>query len=106
MKPFDQESQQEARAHAMHAALELHTVSAGLEESVQQDQPEDQVVVHWGDILPWLADALASKRSWVEDFAADQLVISRDFHEVLCAYRRYRGHLGRPAADLPVDRAA
>ena len=66
----------------------------------------DQVTVCWGDILPWLIDAIESKRSWVQDFDGDRVQISRDFHDVICAYRNYRGNLGRPDAKLPIDKAA
>lgn len=66
----------------------------------------EQVTVHWGDILPWLVDAIESKRSWVRDFDADQVVISRDLHNVICAYRHYRGNLDRPNTEVPVEKAA
>jgi len=66
----------------------------------------DHVTVCWGDILPWLVDAIQSKRSWVHDFDGDRIQISRDLHDVICAYRHYRGNLGRPAENIPIDKAA
>ena len=66
----------------------------------------EHVTVCWGDILPWLIDAIESKRSWVHDFDGDRVQISRDFHAVICAYRNYRGNLDRPDANLPIDKAA
>jgi hypothetical protein len=47
-----------------------------------------------GDILPLLADAVASNRTWLTDFEADEITISSDLHDVLQAYRHFR----RPVA--------
>jgi hypothetical protein len=47
-----------------------------------------------GDILPLLADAVASNRTWLADFEADEITISSDLHDVLQAYRHFR----RPVA--------
>lgn len=47
-----------------------------------------------GDILPLLADAVANQRTWLTDFADDELEISADLHDVLQAYRHFR----RPGA--------
>ena len=52
------------------------------------------VRVALGDILPLLADAVASNRTWLTDFAADEVTISSDLHDVLQAYRHFR----RPGA--------
>ena len=84
--------------------MSYQQASSPASETSQPDS--DKVTVYWGDILPLLADAVKSKRSWVQDFDGDQVVISRDFHEVLCAYRRYRGNLSRPDSNLQVDKAA
>jgi len=106
MKQFGREEKQRLLDDATNVALSVHQVAASGTETVQQDQGKDQVTVYWGDILPWLADALESKRSWMQDFDMDKVVISKDFHEVLCAYRRYRGNLDRPDANHPVTKAA
>ena len=106
MKQFEQEEKQRLLNDAADVALSVHQVATAATGTVQQDQEKDQVTVYWGDILPWLADALESKRSWMQDFDMDKVVISRDFHEVLCAYRRYRGNLDRPDANHPVRKAA
>jgi len=55
---------------------------------------EATVRVTLGEILPILADALAGNRTWLRDFAADEIEISSDLHEVLQAYRDFR----RPGA--------
>ncbi|OHB78267.1 MAG: hypothetical protein A2W31_04675 [Planctomycetes bacterium RBG_16_64_10] len=47
-----------------------------------------------GEILPLLADAVHSRRTWLRDFADDDLTISTDLYEVLLAYQHYR----RPSA--------
>jgi hypothetical protein len=57
--------------------------------------PRDNTVrVALGDVLPLLADAVASNRTWLTDFAADEIEISSDLHDVLQAYRHFR----RPSA--------
>ena len=59
------------------------------------EQPVAQGVrVSLGEILPLLADAVASNRTWLTDFEADEMTISSDLHDVLQAYRHFR----RPGA--------
>ena len=55
---------------------------------------EDLVQVRLGEILPLLADAVRSQRTWLRDFEDDQVTISTDLHEVLMAYQ----HCRRPSA--------
>lgn len=43
-----------------------------------------------GEILPLLADAVASRRTWLTDFEQDEVTISTDLYEVLMAYQYYR----------------
>lgn len=52
------------------------------------------VRVALGEILPLLTDAVASNRTWLTDFEADEVTISTDLHDVLQAYRHFR----RPGA--------
>ena len=54
----------------------------------------DTVTVTLGDVLPLLADAVASNRTWLTDFADDEVTITADLHDVLQAYRHFR----RPGA--------
>ena len=53
-----------------------------------------QVTISLGEVLPLLADAANSKRTWLEDFETDEVTISTDLYEVLMAYQYYR----RPSA--------
>jgi hypothetical protein len=62
--------------------------------SVMAAPRENAVRVTLGEVLPLLADAVASQRTWLTDFAADEIEISADLHDVLQAYRHFR----RPGA--------
>lgn len=53
-----------------------------------------QVTVSVGEVLPLLAHAVASQRTWLKDFADDEISISADLYEVLLAYQYYH----RPSA--------
>ena len=55
---------------------------------------DNRVTVSVGEVLPLLADALASRRTWLRDFDEDEMTISADLYEVLMAYRYFR----RPSA--------
>jgi hypothetical protein len=55
---------------------------------------ENAVRIPLGDVLPLLADAVASNRTWLTDFADDEIEISSDLNDVLQAYRHFR----RPSA--------
>jgi hypothetical protein len=59
---------------------------------LQESKPT--VTVQLGEILPLLADAVQSDRTWLRDFADDEVTISMDLYEVLLAYQYYR----RPVA--------
>jgi hypothetical protein len=48
------------------------------------------ITVNAGEVLPLLADAVASKRTWLSDFEDDEITISADLYEVLLAYKYYR----------------
>jgi hypothetical protein len=45
-------------------------------------------------VLPLLADAVASDRTWLKDFADEEIAVSPDLYDVLQAYRHFR----RPGA--------
>ena len=53
-----------------------------------------RVRVPLNEILPLLVDAVQSKRTWLRDFADDEVTISTDLYEVILAYQHYR----RPSA--------
>jgi len=67
---------------------ETQTAGSVLQES------KVTVTVPLGEILPLLADAFQSDRTWLRDFANDEVTISMDLYEVLLAYQYYR----RPVA--------
>lgn len=48
------------------------------------------VTVELSEVLPLLADAVASQRTWLSDFERDEITISADLYEVLLAYQYYR----------------
>ena len=48
------------------------------------------VTVELSEVLPLLADAVASRRTWLSDFESDEITISADLYEVLLAYQYYR----------------
>jgi hypothetical protein len=48
------------------------------------------VTVNLGEVLPLLADAVASRRTWLGDFEDDEITISADLYEVLLAYQYFR----------------
>jgi hypothetical protein len=63
-------------------------------EALTPDQARPTVTLPLTDVLPLLADAVASERTWLQDFADDQVTISTDLYEVILAYQHYR----RPSA--------
>jgi hypothetical protein len=52
------------------------------------------VTVPLGEVLPLLADAVTSRRTWLRDFSHDEITISADLYEVILAYQ----HHIRPSA--------
>ncbi|WP_442483842.1 hypothetical protein [Aeoliella sp. SH292] len=54
---------------------------------------QDSVTLRAEEIIPLLADAYNSRRTWLGDFADDEVTISSDLYEVLVAYRFFN----RPA---------
>jgi hypothetical protein len=64
------------------------------EQSTGISEARQTVTIPIGDILPLLADAVQSKRTWLRDFKDDEVTISMDLYEVILAYQHYR----RPSA--------
>ena len=60
----------------------------------QAKQARETVTVQLSEVLPLLADAVLSERTWLRDFADDEMTISMDLYEVILAYKHYR----RPSA--------
>jgi len=52
------------------------------------------VNVRLGEVLPLLAEAVRSERTWLCDFEQEEITISTDLYEVILAYQYYR----RPSA--------
>ena len=52
------------------------------------------VTLSAAEVLPLLADAVRSERTWLHDFDNDEITISSDLYDVLMAYQ----HFQRPGA--------
>ena len=48
------------------------------------------VKIPLGEIFPLLADAVRGDRTWLGDFADDEITISGDLYEVILAYQHYK----------------
>ncbi len=59
-------------------------------ESQAATLPEPAVNVSFGEITEILADASRTGRTWLQDFADDEVQISPDLYEILCSYRHLR----------------
>ena len=64
------------------------------EPSAASKTIDGTVTVPFGRIMPLLAEAAESKRTWLEDFGDDEVTISEDLYEVILAYQHFR----RPSA--------
>lgn len=62
--------------------------------ATETKQSRETVRVPLVEILPLLADAVQSERTWLRDFEDDEISISMDLYEVILAYQHYR----RPSA--------
>jgi hypothetical protein len=62
--------------------------------AIADGKARDTINVPLTEVLPLLADAVRSDRTWLRDFADDEVNISMDLYEVLLAYQHYR----RPSA--------
>ncbi|HTQ39185.1 MAG TPA: hypothetical protein VMJ32_09150 [Pirellulales bacterium] len=62
--------------------------------AVHSHAASQTVTVPLAEILPLLADAANSRRTWLKDFAGDDVTISADLYEVILAYQ----HHIRPSA--------
>jgi len=63
-------------------------------DAAEASAPRQTVTVPLMEVLPLLADAVNSQRTWLRDFEDDELTVSMDLYEVLLAYQHYR----RPSA--------
>jgi hypothetical protein len=62
--------------------------------ATQTNPARETITVPLGEIAPLLADAIQSERTWLGDFAEDEVTISTDLYEVILAYQHFR----RPSA--------
>lgn len=80
-------------AHKLRIYRGPHDEAVAPSTSVHMSGPR-QVTVSVGEVLPLLADAVASQRTWLQDFEDDEITVSADLYEVLLAYQYFR----RPSA--------
>lgn len=59
-------------------------------ESIVKKPAGETVRVPLSEIIPLLADAVRSRRTWLRDFEDDEITISMDLYEVILAYQYYR----------------
>jgi hypothetical protein len=62
----------------------------GAEEPETLTLPEPEVSMKLGELTRILADAMIWDRTWVADFADDDIRISADLYEVLTTYAQLR----------------
>lgn len=63
-------------------------------EVTQSGRKRDTCTIPLMEVLPLLADAVQSQRTWLRDFKDDEVTISMDLYEVILAYQHFR----RPSA--------
>ena len=63
--------------------------SVAAQSPVEAEPQSDRVTVPLSDVFPLLMDAVRSERTWLRDFADDEITISSDLYEVLLAYQHY-----------------
>ena len=76
------------------ARLRIYYGPDGDQAAADRPQQQQTVTLPLADIVPLLADAVRSERTWLNDFAADEITISTDLYEVILAYQ----HCRRPSA--------
>ncbi len=78
-----------ARRYKVYYGPESETTALKSHKAASQT-----VTVSLGEVLPLLADAVNSRRTWLKDFSNDDITISADLYEVILAYQ----HHIRPSA--------
>jgi hypothetical protein len=66
----------------------------GGNETSPERAARDTMTLPLSDVFPLLADAVASKRTWLSDFSDDEITIPTDLYELILAYQ----HFHRPTA--------
>jgi hypothetical protein len=80
--------------HAHQLRVYYGPQEEGNQTATQLHSRRQTVAVPLMEVLPLLADAVQSERTWLQDFSDDEITISMDLYEVLLAYQHYR----RPSA--------
>ena len=62
----------------------------GADEPESLSFPEPEVSIKLGELTRILADAIIWDRTWISDFAEDDIRISSDLFEVLSSYAHLR----------------
>lgn len=57
--------------------------------SIPLSARQDHIKVPLREVIETLADAVNSRRGWLQDFGDDEITISTDLYEVLLAYQHY-----------------
>lgn len=52
-------------------------------------EKREQVSIPLSDVFPLLADAVVSQRTWLNDFADEEIAIPTDLYELILAYQYY-----------------
>lgn len=67
-----------------------HRLKMFLGEAPVETTAATGITVTLREISTVLAEAVASRRTWLQDFADDPIQIPNDLYDVLVAYRRLR----------------
>ena len=59
-------------------------------DTIAHKPAKETVSVPLAELIPLLADAVRSRRTWLRDFEDDEITISMDLYEVILAYQYYR----------------
>ena len=54
-----------------------------------QEPERTRISVPLSEVVPLLADAYASQRTWLQDFAEEEISIPTDLYELILAYQFY-----------------
>lgn len=67
-------------------ASHLRVFPDSLEPAPRADNQEPGIHVSLGDLLPLLALARRHQYAWLQDFLDDEVAITADLYDVLCAF--------------------
>lgn len=67
-----------------------HGPQCQLAANAEPDGKSNTVTLPLEEVFPLLADAVHGERTWLADFADDEITISTDLYELILAYQHYR----------------